>query len=260
TTFCKCESKFCPSMVTAVPGGPLSGVTRVIRGGGASYVNTPVAEPQVPSGLTTTTFAAPGEFAGEVTKIGPESTTFTADAGSPPQYTCAPERKLEPDTVMGVPPSLVPVVGDTVIPRGARSVMTSAPVTIEASTPRLTDTSIGPMGVSSGIERSICALVEATDEILPAKLGAPRKIPGFELLKTTPAVRSSPPTVSLPLIPRMRRVPKAGLVRFRPVVLFGSVSISAVAVAPAVKEMVCASDCVDTFPKYVVPKSVRVLA
>jgi hypothetical protein len=84
-TFCKCESKFSPAMTTKVAGGPISGVTLAITGGNASHVNAPEAEPHVPSELTTTTFMAPGEFCGALTRIVPESTTLTPDAGKPPK-------------------------------------------------------------------------------------------------------------------------------------------------------------------------------
>src|SRR5262245_40561479 len=84
-TFCKWESKFCPSMTTKVASGPISGVTLVITGDNASYVYAPGAEPHVPSELTTTTFIAPGEVCGALTRIVPESTTLTPDAGKPPK-------------------------------------------------------------------------------------------------------------------------------------------------------------------------------
>src|SRR4029453_16139856 len=75
-TFCKSESKLSPSIVTTVVGGPLNGVTRVMIGGDASYVNARGAKPQVPSEFTTTTFAAPGEFLGMLASMVPESTTL----------------------------------------------------------------------------------------------------------------------------------------------------------------------------------------
>ncbi len=84
-TFCKCESKFCPPITTKVAGAPINGVTLVITGGTASYVNAPGAEPHVPSEFTTTTFIAPGEFCGALTRTVPESTTLTPDAGKPPK-------------------------------------------------------------------------------------------------------------------------------------------------------------------------------
>lgn|SRR5215471_9661029 len=84
-TFCKRESKFCPPITTKVASGPLNGVTLVISGVNASYVNAPGAEPHVPSEFTTTTFIAPGEFCGALTRIVPESTTLTPDAGKPPK-------------------------------------------------------------------------------------------------------------------------------------------------------------------------------
>src|SRR5215510_13216183 len=84
-TFCKWESNFCPAMTTKVAGGPIGGVTLVISGGNDSYVNAPKAAPQVPSEFTTTTLTAPGEFFGALTRIVPESTTVTPDAGNPPK-------------------------------------------------------------------------------------------------------------------------------------------------------------------------------
>jgi hypothetical protein len=151
-------------------------------------------------------------------------------------------------------------MGVTVIFRGAVSVITNAPETIDASVPRFTAKLIGPIGAFVATETFICALVEAAEEMLPPKVGEPRTMPELDVVKATPEVMSSPPVVSVPATPRATRIPKAGLVRFRPVLLFGSVSMSAVEMAPALKAIGGASVCVETFPKYVVPKSVLVLA
>ena len=100
------------------------------------------------------------------------------------------------------------------------------------------------------------ALVGAAVDSLPPKLGDPKTMPAVETENETPAVISVPPIVSIPLLPLAIRTPKAGLVRFKPVALFGSVSISAVAMPFAETAMERASVSVETLPKYVVPKSV----
>src|SRR2546426_5496509 len=73
-TFCKWESKFSPSMVTTVVGGPLNGVTCVMAAGNASYVNARETTPHVPSEFITTTFWGPGEFCGVFASMVPALT------------------------------------------------------------------------------------------------------------------------------------------------------------------------------------------
>src|SRR5262245_41200467 len=106
---------------------------------------------------------------------------------------------------------------------GADSVITSAPASIEASPPRFTEMSLGPSGVDAPTETFNRALVDATDEILPPNAGKPRTIALDEAENATPAVRSSPPSVIVPLLPRARRIPNAGRVIFKLVVLLDSV-------------------------------------
>jgi len=72
-------------IVTVVIGGPLSGVTAAITGGGASYVNAAVATPHVPSEFTTATFNVAGGFGGVFARIVPGSTTLTDVAATPPK-------------------------------------------------------------------------------------------------------------------------------------------------------------------------------
>ena len=94
-----------------------------------------------------------------------------------------------------MPPSTGPVAGETVISEGVRSVITSAPDDIETSVPRFTTRLFGPVGTVGGTERVIWALVEATDDILPPKVGEPGIKLGVVVVNATPVEMSSPPTV-----------------------------------------------------------------
>src|SRR5262245_39302372 len=97
--------------------------------------------------------------------------------------------------VTAVPPSTGPVAGETVISEGGRSVITSAPDEIETSVPRFTARFFGPVGTVGGIEKLIWALVEATEDILPPKVGEPGIKLALDVVNATPVEMSSPPTV-----------------------------------------------------------------
>ena len=76
----------------------------------------------------TATAAAPAAPDGVVAVICVLLTTTTFVAAAPPIVTDAPAAKLEPVIVMGVPPAVVPVFGDTLVTVGA------GPVTAEKVT------------------------------------------------------------------------------------------------------------------------------
>src|SRR5262245_49318626 len=123
-----------------------------------------------------------------------------------------------PVRVTRVPPRVTPLLGLTARFAGVVSVTTNAPERTDASPPRVTVRFLGPRNAEADTEKSILALVDATEEIRPPKVGAPRISPALEVENTTPAVMSSPPIVTTPVLPRDTRMPKPGLVRFRTVV------------------------------------------
>ena len=121
--------------------------------------------------------------------------------------------------------------------------MTNAPLTIEASAPRMTVMFFGPSAASDETEMSMAALVGAADDIEPPYVGLPSKISetDAEVLNWVPAVMSSPPIVRIPLPPRGTRAANAGRVRFNPVELLGRTWISkGPAVVPEVTVINCA--------------------
>jgi hypothetical protein len=58
-------------------------------------------------------------------------------------------------------------MGDTEILDGGESVITNAPLRIEADAPRFTATFLGPTGVDSDTDSGMFALVGALDEMRP---------------------------------------------------------------------------------------------
>ena len=72
-----------------------------------------------PSLLVTTTFTAPTACAGVVAVIDVALTTTTPVAAVPPRFTVALGRKPVPVMVTGVPPAVVPEVGETLLTVGA---------------------------------------------------------------------------------------------------------------------------------------------
>ena len=71
------------------------------------------------SGLVTTTFTAPAACAGVVAVIDVLLATVTPVAAVPPIVTVAPDTKFVPVMVTGVPPSVVPDVGEIELTPGA---------------------------------------------------------------------------------------------------------------------------------------------
>ena len=69
--------------------------------------------------LVTTTFTAPAECAGVVAVIDVLLATVTPVAAVPPRVTVAPARKPVPVIVTGVPPAVVPDVGEIELTVGA---------------------------------------------------------------------------------------------------------------------------------------------
>src|SRR5438552_3600045 len=160
-----------------------------------------------------------------------------------------------------VPPSIGPAEGLAELTEGELSVMTNAPETIEASVPRLTARFLGPSGVDGKTVNCIDTLLGAVDDTRPPNVNAPNRSPEFEPLKTTPSVISTPPMpLSVPDGPLGMRIPNAGRVRFNPVVLAGSVWISALLTLFGPTSIPVASAIVETLPRYVVPKFVLMLA
>src|SRR5262245_26257766 len=105
------------------------------------------------------------------------------------------------------------------MPDGIGSVTTSAPVTIEASALRFTAMFFGPSAAAEETDKSIRALVEATDEILPPNVGEPKTSAGLDAVMATSGVMSSPPIVNVLLVPLAARIPKLGRVKLSPVAL-----------------------------------------
>ena len=69
--------------------------------------------------LVTTTFTAPAACAAVVAVIDVLLTTVTLVAAVPPRLTVAPARKPVPVIVTGVPPAVVPDVGEIALTVGA---------------------------------------------------------------------------------------------------------------------------------------------
>ena len=81
-----------------------------------------VSVPVCASVLVTTTLTAPAACAGLVAVIDVEFTTVTPVAAVPPRLTVAPARKPVPVIVIGVPPVVVPDVGEIELIVGAGAV------------------------------------------------------------------------------------------------------------------------------------------
>ena len=69
--------------------------------------------------LVTTTLTAPAACAGVVAVIDVLLTTVTPVAAVPPRLTVAPVRKPVPVIVTGVPPAVVPMLGEIDVTVGA---------------------------------------------------------------------------------------------------------------------------------------------
>ena len=111
-------AKFVPVIVTAVPPatGPLFGAT-LISVGTTTYVYPFTRFPLCPLTVTVTV-AAPTLPAGVVAVIVVPFTTTTLPADVPPSVTVAPAAKLVPVIVTGVPPSVDPLFGLTLLSVG----------------------------------------------------------------------------------------------------------------------------------------------
>ena len=128
-------TKFVPVIVIGVPPtvDPVAGDTFVTAGAGNVYVNPFVNVAACASGFVTTTFIAPAAAcAGVVAVIEVGLTTVTPVAAVPPMLTVAPVTKFVPVMVIGVPPVVSPVFGDTVLIVGAGSVYVNPFVNVAA--------------------------------------------------------------------------------------------------------------------------------
>ena len=114
-------TKLVPVIVMAVPPvvEPDAGVTLVTVGAGKTYVKPAVSVPLWLSGLVTVTLAAPAACAGVVAVMVVLFTTVTPVAALPLRLTVAPATKLVPVIVIGVPPVVRPVFGNTLLTVGA---------------------------------------------------------------------------------------------------------------------------------------------
>jgi len=113
------ERKFVPEIVTLVPPAvvPAFGETPVTVGVGTAYVKPLARLPLCPLSLTVTV-TEPAEFAGVVAVIVVLLATVTFVAAAVPNVTVAPETKLVPVMVTLVPPTVVPVFGETPVTVG----------------------------------------------------------------------------------------------------------------------------------------------
>ncbi len=105
--------KIVPVIVIAVPPAvePVTGETEEIVGG-TTYVNAFVAV-AVPFGVVTATLVAPTVPAGVTAVTLVDETTTTLVAAIPPTVTLVAPVKLVPVIVIGVPPAVGPVDGET---------------------------------------------------------------------------------------------------------------------------------------------------
>jgi hypothetical protein len=112
-------AKFVPVIVTTVPPavGPLFGDTPLTMGR-TEYVNPAVRLPLCPLTVTVTVTPPPLP-AGVVAVMVVLLNTTTLLAADPPNVTVAPAAKFVPVIVTGVPPTVDPVFGDTLLTDGA---------------------------------------------------------------------------------------------------------------------------------------------
>ena len=109
-------AKFVPVIVTAVPPAvdPLFGET-LLTVGTTTYVNPLAKLPPAAPGFVTVTVTAPALPAGVVAVICVPLTTTTLVAAAPPNVTVAPAAKFVPVIVTAVPPTVVPLLGETLL-------------------------------------------------------------------------------------------------------------------------------------------------
>jgi hypothetical protein len=161
-------AKFVPVIVTAVPPAvvPVFGET-LVTVGEATYVNPLAKLPACPFTVTVTV-TAPALPAGVVAVICVPLTTTTFVAAVPPIVTVAPAAKFVPVIVTPVPPTVVPLFGDTLLTVGTTTYVNPF-ARLPPGTPGFVTVTVTAPALPAGVVAVICVPLTTTTA-LPALL------------------------------------------------------------------------------------------